>query len=337
MNFDPRQAFKVLYGLLPLERLIKLSGRKLILPFYHTVSDEPLPHISHLYPLKTRRQFEKDLDYLCRYYQPISIEELYALVEKGQQPERPCFHLTFDDGLKELYTTIAPMLEKRKIPASIFINTAFLDNKRLFYRYKVSLIIATISANPGDRQKVAELTGMESNDFLAVKQKMLALNYNQQDQINDLAAALNINFEHYLHTQQPYLSTDQVKALMQKGFSIGSHSVDHPLFEDIDMAAQKNQIQNSFAVLESQFNIKHRYFSFPFSDEGVKKDLFDWMYEQENVRLSFGVSGLKDDVSPCHLHRIPFEKGESRPADLVKGEYFYFMLKHFFGKNKINR
>lgn len=83
--------------------------------------------------------------------------------------------------------------------------------------------------------------------------------------------------------------------------------------------------------------IKNHYFSFPFFDIGVKTELFNWMYETMNVKLSFGTSGMKDDISKYHLHRIPFEKGKRSAIDIVKSEYFYFILKHFLGKNKIKR
>src|SRR5690606_834826 len=130
-----------IYKNLPLNSLIKLSRRKIFLPFYHTISDLPTPHISNLYPVRNTKIFEKDLDTICSHFDPISIERLFEIVDKNEQVKNPVFHLTFDDGLKEVQEIIAPILERKGIPATIFINSAFVDNKSLFYRHKVSLLI----------------------------------------------------------------------------------------------------------------------------------------------------------------------------------------------------
>jgi len=95
--------FKLANSFFSLNQLIKLTSQKLILPFYHTISEHRLPHISNLYQIRTKIQFENDLDYLCKHFKPISIQELNNIVYNNQIIDKPIFHLTFDDGLKELY------------------------------------------------------------------------------------------------------------------------------------------------------------------------------------------------------------------------------------------
>ena len=43
---------------------INRTGLDVILPFYHAVSDQLLPHTKHLFSLRSSVQFENDLDYL---------------------------------------------------------------------------------------------------------------------------------------------------------------------------------------------------------------------------------------------------------------------------------
>ena len=117
---------------IPLDYLVKFSNKKLILPFYHTVSDTYLPHVSPLYAVRTTQQFRKDLDYICKYFRPITLQELTEIVRYNKEITEPAFHLTFDDGLHEIYSVIAPVLEEKNIPATIFLNTDFIDNKDLF-------------------------------------------------------------------------------------------------------------------------------------------------------------------------------------------------------------
>ena len=115
---------------IPTKWLIKLSGKKVIYPFYHIVSDNTPAHIKHLYPVKTIKQFEKDLDFLQKHF------TASVFPPKGK---KSLFVLSFDDGLKEIYDIVAPILKKRNIPAIIFINTSFVDNKGIFDNYISSL------------------------------------------------------------------------------------------------------------------------------------------------------------------------------------------------------
>jgi peptidoglycan/xylan/chitin deacetylase (PgdA/CDA1 family) len=326
-----------LHHLFSLNRLIQLTSQRLILPFYHTISDHPLPHISHLYPLRSIQQFEDDLDYLCQHFQPVSIQEINNIISNNQTTKKPLFHLTFDDGLKELHTVIAPLLEKKGIPATFFINTGFVDNKALFYRYKVSLLIEKITSKPEAANALSKHPGMNERHPNKMKARLLSLTYNDQPLIDRLAKIVDLDFKDFLESSQPYLSKSQLKDLISRGFSVGSHSLNHPWFKDIDLNEKKRQIKESFHYLEKELAIKDHYFSFPFSDASVESSFFNWLYKEANCKLSFGISGIKRDFSKYHLHRIPFEQGSTSVQAIVKGEYLYYIAKAMFNKNRIKR
>jgi hypothetical protein len=119
---------------------------------------------------------------------------------------------------------------------------------------------------------------------------------------------------------------------------MGSHSVDHPHFNELSFEEQKLQVIQSFSYLDQLGVANNRYFSFPFSDEGVQAQFFNWLYgDEQRCKLSFGISGLKDDFVRFHLHRVPMESSTLNAEQLIKSEYFYFILKSFLGKNKIWR
>jgi len=49
----------------------KIANHSFVAPFYHVVSDEPLPHVEQLYNIKTIQQFKDDLDFLLKHFKPI--------------------------------------------------------------------------------------------------------------------------------------------------------------------------------------------------------------------------------------------------------------------------
>ena len=93
----------------------------MFLPFYHSVQKEaPLPHIQHLYELRTLADFEKDLDFLLKYYEPIDLAGLLEQLKLGKPFERNTFFLSFDDGLREIADWIAPLLFKKRDSSYFF-------------------------------------------------------------------------------------------------------------------------------------------------------------------------------------------------------------------------
>lgn len=318
--------------------LIAVSGRKIILPFYHAVSDKKLPHLARLYDIRTISGFINDLDTLCKTYKPVSADGLFHIVAGNSKPEAPVFHLSFDDGFSEFYSIAAPILEQKGIPATVFVNTAFIDNKDLFYRCKVSLILDSLEKiHTMDFGIISNITGQVAATKKDLETILHRCTIADTQKINAIAEYLAIDFNTYLKSNRLYLTSEEIIALKQRGFTIGSHSVNHPHFKDISQETQQLQVSESFQFLNENFGISEKYFSFPFSDENVSASFFKWLYDVEKCRLSFGISGLKDDLYRMHLHRIPAETLKEISEKTLEKEYFYFLLKGFLNKNKIRR
>lgn len=322
---------------LSVSSMIKVTGQKLFLPFYHTISNQKLAHIENIYPVRSVDLFKSDLETLTTYFKPISIDELGHYIYNDITLEEPVFHITFDDGLKELYTIIAPMLEERNIPATFFVNTAFIDNKALFYRYKVSLIIENIKQNELNCSLLANELTLDNSSFNTIKQHLLQLKYDDEQQINALAAVIGVDFDQYLQQEQPYLTTEQLKDLHRRGFCIASHSVDHPFFGTIPDHIKKQQVTDSFEFLNTKLELTQHYFSFPFSDMGVECSFIDWLYTHSDCRLSFGTAGLKADYDKRHLHRVAFDGTLRTAENIIKNQYINYFIKIFLKRNKFQR
>jgi peptidoglycan/xylan/chitin deacetylase (PgdA/CDA1 family) len=304
--------------------LIKVSGQRLILPFYHAVTDEPMPHISNLYPVKSIDQFERDLDFFLKYYQPIDLKRLFALVQNNEHPQKPSFHLSFDDGLRQCSDVIADILLRKGIPATFFVNTAFIDNKDLFFRYKASLII--------ERAKESGKNWRQKKDDL------LQINYRDREKLDLIGPTYGLDFKAFLAEYRPYMTVEQIKALAEKGFTIGSHSIDHPRFSELTVDEQTGQVEKSLAELKNILHFQVNTFSFPFTDDGVRLELFQNLQKiNPAVDLTFGCAGMKNDSAKINLQRIPVEKGNVPASAYIKSEYLYFMMRAFLNKNTIQR
>ncbi len=329
----------VLSTAIPTNLLISLTNQKLIVPVYHLISDEKVPHIDNLYQVKKVNQFKKDLDFLLKNYNPISYSDFEELILKCEKPKKNSFLLTFDDGLSEFNDVIAPILFEKGIPAINFLNSDFVDNKNLFFRYKVSLLIEEISKNESIlNEKNVQIWFSQFSKEKNYKTVLKEINFNNKHLLNDLAVLLNVDFKDYLETKKPYLTSNEIIDLQKKGFHFGAHSVNHPEYRLIDLENQLLQTKDCLAFLEKNQLATNKIFAFPFTDYGVSKAFFENVFEKDKILdLSFGCAGLKKDFSSKHIQRIPFEANNLTARQILNSEYIYFMLKGVLGKNKITR
>ncbi|MFZ4455010.1 MAG: polysaccharide deacetylase family protein [Bacteroidales bacterium] len=327
---------------IPLSWILALTRQNVVHPFYHTVSDRELPHIKHLYQIRDTATFERDLDFLLAHFEPISVNDYISLLEYKKSFKKPVFVLSFDDGLREFHDTVAPILLRKGIPAICFVNSGFIDNKALFYRYKVSLLIGKLmqqkhssAQDQAVRNWFAELN-LPSDRFA---QSLLAISYDQRAELDKLADILGVDFDAFLRDQQPYLTTNQIVDLQQKGFSFGAHSIDHPRYAEIDLTEQIRQTTVSVEAVSSAFGTPKRLFSFPFSDDRVGHLFFDTIFASKSpiADFTFGCSGLKHDSVNRNIQRIPIEIGNHTAQEVIYGEQFYYLAKSFLNKNSIER
>lgn len=297
-----------------------LSPKNIIFPFYHTISDKNCPHIKNLYPVKTISQFEKELDFFQKNYQSISLEEIKIHVENGTQPDDPSFFLSFDDGLAECYSLIAPMLKKRNISAAFFINTGFVGNKDLFYRYKVSLIIEKIQCS---KYKIGN------------SEDLLNLTIHDSTKIDEIAKEIDLDFDEFLQQEKPYMCWVQIKELAAQGFYIGGHSVNHPYYNQISMDEQLFQTKSSIESIIKKLDLDYKIFSFPFTDLGVKKDFFESVYSDGIAEMTFGTAGIKKDEFDRNLQRIPMDNCLGNPQRFLQKNLIQYHLKKLINKDKV--
>lgn len=314
-----------------------ITNRKLIFPFYHSVSDVPQLHINSLYTNRSIAEFKNDLDFLLKHYKIIEPDKAFQLITKKQQPTKPSFLLSFDDGLSEFYEIIAPILKQKGIPAINFLNTAFVDNKDLFYRYKASLLINHLKEN---FQLIKLLSvffadnGFANNNLYNI---ILSINFSNRELFDKAAKICNYSFDEFLQVKKPYLTSVQINELSKQGFLFGAHSINHPKYSELELNEQIRQTQESVEFVKNKFGQPYKLFAFPFTDFGVSSELFNKFFNSENPILdfSFACAGIKNDEYKNNIQRIPMEGILASGKKIIKTEYLYYMLKAILSKNNV--
>jgi peptidoglycan/xylan/chitin deacetylase (PgdA/CDA1 family) len=321
--------------------LIALSGQHDVFPFYHSVSSHELPHIRHLYTLRTPGEFEQDLDEFLRWYEPVSLADYLKDAEEygsrgverkaGLEKRKPKMVLSFDDGLAECHAVVAPLLMKKGIPAVFFLNNDFIDNRDLFFRYKASILVDRVSSDERAMKRLAEYLGIPEAHIVKA---IMKVRYPQKPLLDNLAEEVEVDFIQYVRTQPVYMTTAQVSDLVQWGFELGAHSRDHAEFSLLEEGVMATRVSQSVKDIKKRFGIHTAYFSFPFTSDGIPKEVLDSILDERVADALFGTAGLKNTGHPRLIQRIPMEVSGLSGPDMLKTEYFYYLVKGLFGRNR---
>jgi peptidoglycan/xylan/chitin deacetylase (PgdA/CDA1 family) len=285
---------------MPRQLLNALVPRDVIGFCYHTVSDDPMPHVRTLYQCKSVAQFRRDIELLQRNYRVLGYQELVAR-RNGPAGGIPAVVITFDDGLSECYDVVRPLLLEYGVPAIFFVTTEFLDNRRLFYRQKVALCIEAYSALSPDaasavRRDVAALFGepLESSErFVA---RLQSATWKEEPAIDATCVRLGVDTDEFLRIVRPYLTVTQLQALAADGFTIGAHGTSHQqlgLMTDAEARAEIIAACSAVAKLVPAASVP---FAFPFNGHGVSRTMLQSLRsEHPEIGLFFDSRQLAAD------------------------------------------
>ena len=289
---------------------IKKGNYPILLPFYHAVENLHPSYISG-YHIKNEKQFKQDLDFLLKHYVPVTLDDL----KKAEDLPSNAMHITFDDGLKSCSNIIAPILLEKGIPATFFINPAFVDNNDIFHRFLFEMV----------HKKGIKLP--KRFKYYPYKTKLLETTENKK-----------IQLKAHIRNNNIYMGMHELMQLKNEGFTIGAHSMDHPEFYNIDEEAQYRQVKDSIEWIEKYLSPSTKAFAFPFTDHGISNKLLKKIHSEHLVDLSFGTAGLKYDSFHGHLQRIPMEKRSYETAQsILKYEHVYFKIRQLMNKNTVLR
>jgi len=326
-------------SLMPLRMLEVFSKQKLYCPFYHALAgDKSLPHIKHLYQLRTVEQFRNDLEYLLKTHQAIGLSDIRDHISGNKPITNKSFFVSFDDGLREVYDYAFPIMQSLGVPATTFLNSDFVDNKGLFYGYKASLIVDAIASGTLSHTTLAtayKTTQTENPESL--QHYVLSLRYADQPILNKLANLFEINFEEFLHHEKPYMTSEQISTMCNSGYTFGGHSIDHPHFDDIDLNEQLRQAAISTKHASRLTNADITSFAFPFSDAYVSEHFFEQNSAHTFADIIFGTQGYKLDMDARIVHRHWLEGSSESTAKFIKLEHAKSALNRLRGADRVVR
>lgn len=314
-----RRLLDALFKHIPFFMSRRLAPRPVIGLFYHSVSDEYLPHQQHIYPPEPVARFEAAMRYIKRHFQPVSYAQVHSQVLDGKPLPPRALHLSFDDGFSQCFDVVRPILIGFDIPCTFFVATDWLDNRSMFYRNQVSLCIERaeeleVGAQAAAWAELNQALGLGLKNRVAFVAWIKSLVRQDQRELDVVLRVLGVDVPAYLTDHQPYLGRDQVRQLHAEGFTIGCHTRSHHKLLRLSPAQQEAEIVESARVVVGITGQDVVPFSFPNSGNGLDRaHLAAIRRHHPLLGLFFDTQGLRPDANYI-IQRIWAEQAAYRGA-----------------------
>jgi peptidoglycan/xylan/chitin deacetylase (PgdA/CDA1 family) len=105
-----------------------LMGAVVVLLYHRVYDPEFDPQLLSVFP----ETFDTQMSHLRRRYAVLGLEELREALAKGSVPRR-AVAVTFDDGYADNLRNARPILERHRVPATVFVTTGYTDAGREFW------------------------------------------------------------------------------------------------------------------------------------------------------------------------------------------------------------
>ncbi len=318
MATTPKRALKQVWSTITrtaIKALLRDCHRKLrrdvVGVFYHAVADHPMPHVQHLYSPIPTAVFREDLDFLQTDFRVVAYEDVHnARLGKGILPPHAA-HLSFDDGYRECFTVVRPILKARGIPATFFITAEFVGNHRLFARNLLSLAVDRLHSMPAEERLPLLARASLPQNPTEWKESLARL---PEESIKAFLHEMGIDPEAWLAENEPFLNEEEIRSLHLAGFTIGAHGLTHRKLGGLPPEEAEREIVESCAYVRDITGQKAVPFAFPHSGHGIdRKWLYDVRQRNPFVGLFFDTKGMVHDASWV-VQRIWAERPQWRNA-----------------------
>lgn len=242
---------------------------------YHRVNDEA----DLFFPSLPTEVFETHMEFVARTYVVLPLEELLERMRRNAVP-RDALAITFDDGYRDNLTHAAPILARYGLPATVFLATGFIGTAGAPWFDRVALAFKTTRAL-AYHAPWGEVVALESSDARrsALDGALSHLKSLEEDDmrrgVDAILVALDITDERGFKSWM--LSWDDVQALRVTGFTIGAHTVSHPILSRVSVQRAWTEIHGSRTMIEAACGVTPRVFAYPNGKPGD--------YTQSVVRL----------------------------------------------------
>lgn len=269
--------------------------------------------------------FRSQLDYFEGEYGIAGPEEVRRFIEGDPEALSDRVVLTFDDGLRDHFECVYPELRSRGLSGIFFVPTGPYQQGTPLDVHRTHTLLGSTDGNvlveavrnavdssvvPESKvREFREETYTTQSGSESTKEAKRILNFYVADRYrSDVLSTV----ENELGVTPPdnsefYMSLSELQEMIHAEMFVGAHSVSHPVFSKLTVAAQEEEIAASLSFLRRNLDAPVRTFCYPYGKNYVYTDETVSLLEKYDVRYSFTTESgdVTEDVFLNDPHEFP--------------------------------
>jgi peptidoglycan/xylan/chitin deacetylase (PgdA/CDA1 family) len=279
-----KQAFKLLVG-------SAHRARGVVGVNYHRIGDSGWSGLDRGLWSATEDDFDHQLRWLKEHFDVISPHEIADALEvrRGRHAL-----VTFDDGYLDNFTTAYPILRARRVPATFFVVTGFIDHGRCVpwwdeLAWMVHRSRRASLALPPHLPAPVELDELgRERAIAALNRAYRALPPCEADALLDaVCEATGTGRLREARGERLWMTWDMLRELRAAGMTIGGHTMSHRMLSRLSREEQAREIDGCGERLRTELGEPMRMFSYPFGKQGTFDDDTRACLREAGVELAF--------------------------------------------------
>ena len=302
---------------------------------YHYVRDLKNSRYPNIKGLDIEK-FKKQIKFFKENYNFVRIEDLIEYYKNPKEKELPdkAILLTFDDGYKDHYTYVLPILLENNIQGSFYIPTKCFQDKKVLDVNKIHFILEScigkeerilkeieeyLEKNKDSRislsyddyfKEYAVDSRFDKKEVIFIKrmlQVVLPENYRKK--------LVDILFKKYVCTigdkiiserafwEELYLTPEQIRMMEKVGMHIGFHSHDHVWLNSLSKEEQEFQIKSSINYFK-EIGIKTEKMTLSYPYGGYNEESVE-LIKKYKIPLAFTTKVAIADLNKDENYALP--------------------------------
>lgn len=250
------------------------------------------------------KDFEKEIRFLKKHFDIVSLDTIVNRLKEGRKFLRPTVSITVDDGFKDNYDLLFPLLKKYGVTVTIFLTTGVIGTKeRLWVNKLESMFLNTvrksIRLNGIFKGVLFEIATMEEKRsvYLQVVRRLKNIDIQERDEyLKVIEKRLGVPVYDAPHM----LNWDQVREMYKAGIHFGGHTVNHPILTSVSLEEGKKEILESKKKIEEELGRPIKHFAYPNGrPQDFDEDLREYCKEIGFESVSsciYGHNDSKEDI-----------------------------------------
>lgn len=282
--------FKVLSAL-QLGKLFRLryGGIGTVLLMHKVVSEHPatterIPMMRDN-EITTRHLEELIIFFRSKNYDIISLDQLHAILLKGEKPKKKFVVFTFDDGYIDNLKLAYPIFKKHNAPFAIYVTNCFPNKTAaLWWNLLEDILLENeqvkLSIEGLELELITQTDSEKESAFEILRNECI---HSKPERLHAILQQLSNNYQKDSSTYvlDQAISWEQLTVLAQDDLvTIGAHTQNHLALNELSEEEAKKEIIASKEELEQHLGITIEHFAYPFGtqDEITQREV-RWLKE----------------------------------------------------------